>query len=510
MQFSAGVWTDVTQDVLTKNTFGWDKGMPDNTPNDRVASAGTFNLSLDNSASNSAGIAGYYSPEKAVCRTGFAVGIPVRIVFTLGDITQTKFYGCIIKDGIKPSPRIYGSRLTEVTVGDWLEQASNYEIELAQYTTSQRADQGLTTIVNAMPIKPLSTQFDAGVDTFAYIFDFATPETKAMTEVERLVRSEYGFAYVTPTKNYDEVFTFENRTHRVGATVAQVDSSTQEDLMTEDNNALLTEDNVEIVIADFANATFSDMEVDTNYEFNKNFYNYCKFRVYPRQLGGTVIVLYTLQSPITIPAGGTVTDTRGTYRDPTSAATVGGYSMVTPAGTVDYSFNTKSDGTGTDVTNKLTVNASYGVTEVQYPTLINNMTGGTIGYVTKLNARGMAIYTLDPVDKVQQSTSSQNTYGKYSLSVDMPYQNVQETAAALATSELAAHNIQQSELSSFTFWANRNLQICNNFLELKIGDLIYMTSSQLKDTYYACFIDGEKVEIINKVGIKVTYRLRRQ
>ena len=72
-------WTDVTRDVLVRGGVSWDYGLPGPMPADRAAAIGECRYQLDNSAANSAGIAGYYAPGYAHARAGFDLGIGCRI-----------------------------------------------------------------------------------------------------------------------------------------------------------------------------------------------------------------------------------------------------------------------------------------------------------------------------------------------------------------------------------------------------------------------------------------------
>ena len=72
-------WTDVTRDVLVRGGVSWDYGLPGPMPADRAAEIGECRYQLDNSAANSAGIAGFYAPGHAQARAGFDLGIGCRI-----------------------------------------------------------------------------------------------------------------------------------------------------------------------------------------------------------------------------------------------------------------------------------------------------------------------------------------------------------------------------------------------------------------------------------------------
>ena len=81
-------WTDISDDVLppVHGTYG----ILGNGPTDRVAGTGTMTFTLNNSVSNSGGLAGYYSPGHTNCLSGFEAGIGVRLGVTYDGKTRYK------------------------------------------------------------------------------------------------------------------------------------------------------------------------------------------------------------------------------------------------------------------------------------------------------------------------------------------------------------------------------------------------------------------------------------
>ena len=86
-------WVDVTTDVRQKPNPRWNRGIMSNRPNERIGHAGIFTFNLDNSTSNSAGLAGYYSPGHSNCWSGWTTGLPVRLGFL-----------CRLLDEYRPEP----------------------------------------------------------------------------------------------------------------------------------------------------------------------------------------------------------------------------------------------------------------------------------------------------------------------------------------------------------------------------------------------------------------------
>jgi len=57
--YIGSTWVDLSSDVRTSSPFSGSRGIMGNGPLDRVAGPGFLNFALDNSADNSAGLAGY-------------------------------------------------------------------------------------------------------------------------------------------------------------------------------------------------------------------------------------------------------------------------------------------------------------------------------------------------------------------------------------------------------------------------------------------------------------------
>jgi hypothetical protein len=504
MQFATGVWTDVTEDVINKSVKG-EYGIRDNGPTDRVASTGRMTFSLNNSESNSLGVIGLYSPGRATCRTGFTSGIPVRARFSGVGLTRTKFYGKIAPDGIKPAPGIYGERKTEVTVLDWMNQAATHELDLPAYTTNKRIEQVVALIVANMPLAPLSVQYAVGNDTFVSVFDTVNSKTKALSEFNKLALSEYGFIYVQPTETSDECLTVENRNAKItGITLTNIPQESGF-LQTEEVGYLLQESGDKILLDAAEPVTFTDTAIKPEISYGKHLANIVTATNYPRRYDTSATVLFAQQSYYTIPAGGSITGYKGSYRDPVGAAQqVAGKNMVTPVATTDYLMNSHNAGTGTDLTANLAVTATYGVSDVEY-TLVSSAT--VDAYITKLQARGLGIYLYDPIDyKVEDATSKLDN-GSQSLSLDMPYQDQALTAKIVTDAEMRNLHHPRHELDKWPFMANRNADNMAAFLSVKIGDRIHFTETQTgldKDR----FIDGIEWELIDGIALKCTWKTR--
>ena len=508
MQFSAGVWTDVTDDVVISDIIRCEYGISNNSPTDRVARTGRMQYSLDNSTNNSAALAGYYSPGHTNCRSGFETGIPVRIRFTYDYITITKFYGKIAKDGITPTTGIYGERKTKIVVLDWMNQAATHEIFLPEYTTNKRIDEIVPLIVAGMPLAPLATNYMAGNDTFVSVFDTVREKTSVMSEFNKLALSEYGYIYIRHTDS-DEILTVENRNARssINTDVVTVPLPASECgfLLKEDGGYLLQENDSKLIldVSEQANY-FTDTAAGADISYGNNMFNYITVTSYPRKFDTAATVLYSLNSAMSLAAGET-RDLVGNFRDPMGGAwRVAGKTMVSPVSTTDYLMNTLSSGSGVDKTGSLSVTCTYGANAASYA-LTNN--GTATYYVTKLQARGLGIYLYDPITYTAEDATSQTAHGLQPLNISMTYQDNADTAEYVGAFELLNLRNPRLELDRYPFWANRDGDHMMAFIAVDMGDRIHFTETQTgfdRDRY----IDGIQFEVHPNKVVKCIWLTR--
>lgn len=415
-------WTDVTSDVIAADRVKWRRGIMGSGPLDRVATPGSLKFSLNNSERNSSSTIGYYSPGASSCRSGFDLGIRVRVRLSYASSYRTVFIGRV--EEITPTAGRYRDRRVVCTAYDWLEEAALFKITGIGTQTSQRADQVISTILATMPLQPESTSFDTGRSTFAYALDTARDESSfALGEFQKLVMSEAGQLFVKG----DGSLVFENRTSRPARTT---------------------------VSATLSN-TMTDLAVNRRRDL---VLNRVQATVHPRRVDTSYVTLFTLRTITQVRAGETVS-LFGGYVDPLQLASrVGGTDMQTPVATTDYTFNAASDGSSTDLTSSLSVTMSAGFSAGGngfYATIQN--TGSADGYITAFRVRGKGIYDYENAVMVAQNTASQATYGINVLGVDMPYQNDPSTGSSVASYFVALYGAtSRTYATSVSFAANRD------------------------------------------------------
>lgn len=397
-------WTAITADVLTPMRISY--GIRGGGPTDRTASSGSCTFILNNGPSNSAGVTGYYSPGGAVARTGFTLGIRMRVSFRDPNtsIWHVKFLGAI--QSIAPVPGRSAVRTVQVVATDWIDEAARSRISGLTTQTNVRSDQVLDLLLANVPRAPEAEALATGSSTFAYALDTARDDKSnpVLQEIARVVASELGYFYVTG----DGTATFEARGDRYSRT----DDAT------------------------FAN-TMSGLELITTRD---SLVSKVQVVTHPRTVDATNVVLYSLQSVPSIPVGGTVSIFGG-YTDPTNRASrVGGTSMVTPVASTDYTANSEANGTGTDLTANLTVATEFTGNGVRF-TLTN--TASVPLYVTKLQARGIGIYDYGATAAEAEDASIATDFGDNVVSIDMPYQSDVVVGTDSARSILALYGASE-------------------------------------------------------------------
>ena len=129
IDFNAGVWTDVSSEVMQSPEPTWRRGIQGNAPEQRTAQIGTMSFALNNQT-------GKYSPGHASAQSGFGVGNKVRLSFEYEGDTVYKYQGKIPRGGIKPMTGIKRRRITMIDVHDWMKQVNQHELRLMTLATN--------------------------------------------------------------------------------------------------------------------------------------------------------------------------------------------------------------------------------------------------------------------------------------------------------------------------------------------------------------------------------------
>jgi hypothetical protein len=461
-------WTDVTADVRCNvDPLRATYGIQGNGALDRVASVGTMSFVLDDSTANSGAKLGYYSPGHANCRSGFRVGIPARLSITYNGTTYRKWVGAI--DTIAPRPGKKLARATEVNCVDWFAHPSAIPFNGIPAVANRQSS---TAVVMALlPLSghtPNAGSFVGAGDTFEYVFDNTGQGTPVLAELARLTLSEFGALYIKGDTNFGNQLVLEARSVR--------------ETQTSNHFNFIEDDTLDLQHAYDASLS----------------YDIVRTTVTPRLVdAAATTVLYTLQGTQQLGAGESVT-IEAAYRDPSQqAAKVGGISMVTPVATTDYTMNTAANGGGTDLTANLSVTFSGSNPGGSSATLIVTNTGGSVGYITKLQLRGKGIYTYNPFTVERTNRTKIATRGPRVLEFEMPYQSNISTGQSIANILLTAFDGAPPFVTSVTFEVKRSsLTVGANILSVEPGHRVGLSET-------VTGLDGTSGRYVQNVEIRI-------
>ena len=470
---SAGAWSDITADVVSQSRLIASYGISGGGPLDRVGQTGKMDFRLRNDARNSGAKLGYYSPGHADVRSGFDIGIGIRLKASYSGSTFYKWRGKLSR--IEPAPGKYLSRQTFCTALDWFDIAAKRKMRLQAIQLSQRADQAIATVVSSMTDLPAASTLATGQDTFPTVFDETRDEsTSVLRELYKLTVSELGYLYMQGNCDTGGVLRFEDRHYR-----PKYGSSS----------------------ASLGNACMTGLRLERGTQL---VYNRVKIDVAPRETGAAASILFQLQSKPLV-AAGTCVLIEGRYTDPSNRGLlrIGGASMISPASTTDYTMNSASDGSGTDRTANFTVGASYGGNSVRYQ--VGN-TGGTSDYVTLLQARGRPIIIKEPTVSEVFNQTSIDSYGENVLPLNMAYQDSALIANDAANSMLTNWKDPSNILESVEFQANGSDGLMKAALQREPGDKVTIaeTMTALDSDF---FINGVEFTIAPPNAIKCKWTL---
>lgn len=535
--YLSGAWADLTPDVQV-NPAPRVSGMGFSSHNfdDVVGDAGTFTFSLDNSAACSGGVLGYYTPQGINRRTGWGVAVPVRLYFEYDGYRVYKFYGYIDNDGINVDTGRYRSRKVHVRASNWLKWAAEQNLALMTYKTNMRIDQGVYEVLNKCSRQPLTVKYSQGNLTFPTLFDGMRPDTKAISELQKLAMSELGRIYISGGEESGEILHIKNKDWIADVVdagefsylnfVPKTTSQSTSKLLLETGDGLLEEGGGFIYLDSGQQMFFYESDGGTSYNeidlsdvqvsWGKYMFNRARLTTYPRTVDATTQVLWSSGEYITLEAGETLS-IRAPYRNNTNPIIkANGIEMVTPVVTTDYLMYANSDGTGTNRSADLVVTAEFGTAEAEL-TLTNN--NAATSYVTFLQVRGKGVYLNDPTEKVYNSTNinAQPVYGIIPKDFDFPYvSNMQDLFSFADKSNgtmfsggiFTNYDIAYGQADSATFFVNRSQLAMMSFLFGEPGKTIYIyekvTDSGFGSTiiWGMQYIRGYGFEIINGKTVK--------
>lgn len=478
MVYLVDTWTDLSDYWIEDVTGHW--GIPNNGPVDFIAETGVLNFVLNNSGQ-------LFTPGHASALTGWKKGIPAKLEIDYrGDIYP--FYGSIGKIEIP----LHEDKidLAYVSLVDWIEYSAETPIATPTVGIDQRGNEMMDILIGLAPVGPLHTEFSEGVSIFSSTFDTITDETRILREMEKIALSELSYIYLKKDQVFGETLVFESAHDRQGwRALDQYPIATDDSfsLLLETGDHLLLETGDYLLLNELEAALSVDNDMlDLEVDYSETILNYSTSIAQPRRIDTSVKTLFQLDEPISIPSGQTIT-IRGSYSDPTSGSAVNAYGMFEPVATTDYLVNTRSNGTGTNLTGSLTlVDTPYYADGFVH--LVRNDNAKN-GWITKYNARGYGIYLYNPISWIYKDDNSINAYGYKELQFEQVYQVNIAPGALHSVIMVEREREPYPNLRKLTMLANQSHALMMSFLNLGPGSLVEVINDQRAiDNYF--YIQG--------------------
>jgi hypothetical protein len=470
LEFHNGTdWVDVTSDMIA-DSLSWRGGLRGGGPTDRLAVPGQLEVELKNGQSASGGL-GYYSPDHANKRTGWALGAKIRIKLVSGGNTRYWLYR--IKK-IKPVPGIYGPRRVEVTAMDYMNEFSKRKVSSLAVQKNKRSDELLTTLVASMPFAPVATSYGIGVFTFPYAFhDEQDESTHCMTVLQKVTQSDLSYIFVDGDTTSGETLHYEPHTTR-------------------QNNATS--------VGTLSN-TMSDLDIIHS---DDDIWNSIKANTYPVEADEDVVVLGVIPDEFGLEPGESRTVTIP-YLDEFTERRVSGENIITPVANTDYKMSSASGNNGSDLNASLTMTPTAGGNTLS-AVFVNN--AAVKGYVNSVQVRGNKIKIAEKIGSNAMDDTSVETYGEKSITYNMPYQSSAAFGQAVADEILRRYKDPISNISGVGFVANRTATLMGYALTLGISSRITVTET-VTGVNVDFFINGYDYELQPGNVLRLTWTLER-
>lgn len=463
-------FVDVWEDVLKSRDVEFSYGITGNSVTDRVAGIGSMGFRLNNSAANSAGLAGYYSPDHSNFRGGFEKETPVKLTFEYSGVRYVKWRG-LVKD-IKVEPGQYAGRFVDVDCNDWMTLLDEFtEMNLQSIQTNTTSTALYTLIEGYLQRRFPTTSFATNLNSLTYGFDTATKQkSTARNEINKIALSV--FDYVFPKGD-----TYEG---------AKLTSQTFAQRVAD-------------VTSDFTlSGTMKSMDLVRSDKIDR-----AKTTIYPRSVGTAAEVIYTLNVQAgkaqSIYPGATLTFVAD-YSDPNqTSARVASNSVSTPVASTDYKLGRGNGDSSEDLNASGTVTVTAGATSATI-TITNNHATYNM-YVNAFRLQGTVIRQFEGVESILEVSDA---LGDKEIAIDLVYEDDIVGAQAITDLVRTIYQTGFTQIAGVTYNANRNATLFGYAMTVEPGmrGTIVETQSGINQN---AFVNGVTGRIYDKEFIDMTY-----
>lgn len=458
--------TDITADVvLGVQPMRGSYGIKGAGPLDRVGETGVLTFALNNSASNSGGVQGYYTPGHANARAGWDVGVHVWVVLKYGDDTYVKFDGSV--NSIVPDAGQYQRQAVIVTCTDWMDEAAVSKLKETPVQEDKRADELITTVVTgSVGRQPRNTSYATGISTFAYSLDnFQDTKTTVLRALADVTMSEMGYLYVIGgSTTCSDAALFKD----VGGTLRFESRHTRP----------LTGDPV---------VTFDETMVEMRMRRSRqDLINQTFVTVHPRTLDTAVTKLWELTTTEVVPSvpqSSTITMiaeftskviTEVNFGASTSTFARGNQvastNLTTPVSGTDWIANSASDGSGSSMTSDIAMTISVTGANTAVLQFVNS--AANTAYLTTVQVRGIALRDDSATTLSDKDATSITAYGEQDVRINMPYESDANVGLGIAKWQNSVNKDVRNTVPSVGFIGNTSDTLMTQSLLREPGDKI--------------------------------------
>ena len=385
----------------------------------------------------------------------------VRFQMTYSGTTTTLFRGFI--EEIRPDFGTKGRRQTLIECVDAIALLDLYEGELA-IQTDIYADDIINTIVNACYTPP-STSYQVGLNLYK-------------TSADRWSWDE-GVAGGAPARPGG------GPSEPIRASDKILDACTADwgRFFVAGDGETTYFNRHQMALDDSTELTLTNTMVDMAYAKSvTDVYNFIEIICHPRTIGEVNEVLGRIRQgsapSLQADDGGTLDTQTFTiwFRDPADQSKrIGGKSCLSLVAGTDLIVTEDPEGAGSDLS------ASVSATETFYgdhaEIVLDNDNAGVV-YIQKLQVRGLAVRSKEPVTVVAEDSTSQTTYHKRKLRINAPMMSEVVHAQTLADYLLDVYKDPQHVMQNVTFIANTNATLIAAARDLELMDKVEITETQ--------------------------------
>jgi hypothetical protein len=493
-------WTNIGGSIVS--SIRYTKGFSDGNPLSRLAPGGDMRFDLNNSS-------GAWDPSAT-----FYKGQKIRLRVKYGSLVKTKWFGYI--DLITLDVGTWGPQLAHVTAIDWLGLAAKTPVRAIPGLANTTIDIAVATLLTQMQIRPEATDFEIGNVVLPYVFDQITPNSTIYSELQNLVMGEWGYIYL---RDGGETLKIENSLSRTGdgsdykTTSYYNPDGVAENFLLEDGTNFLLEDGTNFLLEGEPTSGSFNSDFDETYQddpngitirHGDNLTNKIMASAIPTIVGGSTLTLYPFDiangaKAFLVPTNNAQNPyiLQGQYKDPTAGGSqISGANIVVdpithaPIVSTDWRFNSKADGSGSDLSANITITFTAGASGFK-AVIVNT---GAPGYFTRFNVRGVPVYRHNPVETVIQDQRSIWDYGDYTLQFTRQYGATSDDIQPYIFRVLMRDRKPRTIAGNPKFQAFDTLDHLSGYLILDIGDQIRLASTKpATDALY--YIQGERATI---------------